>query len=410
MQKKTGIILILLVVLMFAIASTAGAETVLLPVAGTPKPGTDAFSLAGAETTENETTTEDATVEEAVTATPELVSLSLEAAIKKAVTDNAQINLQQLAVDSATITKTQADDAAKELKRQEELYGIQTDQSGYMVKNIYPAQAREGLKLAQISQAYTINSIKYGVEAAYYGLQQTIKYEGVAELSLERAQSQWDTVKAKYKQGLAAKLDLLSAETNYNQARADFNQAAANTKLAQMSLAQLLGLDINTQIVPTSKFSYVETQMPDIAKTIEEELAKDVMVALAKFELSNAEILFDFQKKHWPEITYSYRQAQIDYQKAAVSYGTAEKNFVIAVNKAWLDLSTAKDNYTVLQGTEKLAKEAYRLTLLNYDAGLGTFTDVLSAAERLAQGEMAVLGALYNYNLAKAKFTYGIFN
>ncbi len=410
MQKKTGIILILLVVLMFAIASTAGAETVLLPVAGTPKPGTDVFSLAGAETTETETTTEDATVEEAVTATPELVSLSLEAAVKKAVTDNAQINLQQLAVDSATITKTQADDAAKELKRQEELYGIQTDQSGYMVKNVCPAQAREGLKLAQISQAYTINSIKYGVEAAYYGLQQTIKYEEVAELSLERAQSQWDTVKAKYKQGLAAKLDLLSAETNYNQAQADFNQAAANTKLAQMSLAQLLGLDINTQIIPTSKFSYTETQMPDIAKTIEEELAKDVTVALAKFELSNAEILFDFQKKHWPEITYSYRQAQIDYQKAAVSYGTAEKNFVIAVNKAWLDLSTAKDNYTVLQGTEKLAKEAYRLTLLNYDAGLGTFTDVLSAAERLAQGEMAVLGALYNYNLAKAKFTYGIFN
>ena len=46
---------------------------------------------------------------------------------------------------------------------------------------------------------------------------------------------------------------------------------------------------------------------------------------------------------------------------------------------------------------------------LRYDVGMATGYDLLGAETALKQADMALLNALYNYNLAKAKFTYGIF-
>lgn len=79
------------------------------------------------------------------------------------------------------------------------------------------------------------------------------------------------------------------------------------------------------------------------------------------------------------------------------------------IKTAYLDLKTAEDNYHVYTKSLEQAKEAYRLTSLQYNAGMATAYDVLSAEEDFMQADLGLINALYNYNLAKAKFTYGVF-
>lgn len=338
--------------------------------------------------------------------TPQSKSLTLNQAVELAVKNNPQIQLADLGVDKANLDLEQAEFAADKM---EDRVGNRRDQSSEMVIDIVPKQAESGKVIAETSQEYTKNNIKYNVESAYYGVLKAEKLQEVNEATYKRAQEQLKVSQARFKAGTAAKFDVITAESQLKSAEADLNSAKSSVKIAQMGLSKALDLDLDTPINATSKFEFKKTEPINLDQEILDYTEKDLNVVSARESYNIQKILFDYNEKYYTRNTFIYREAEFNLKDAQVKYDNAQNDLEFNIKNAYQNLITAEENYHVLTKSLEQAKEAQRLTLLRFQVGMATSYDVLSAETTLKQVELGLLNALYDYNLAKAKFSYGIF-
>jgi outer membrane protein len=349
---------------------------------------------------------------------PETKSLSLSQAVELALKENRQIELAALGVEQAELALDQAEFAAKKANNQignkvPNMAGgestVRKDQNLAMVIDVAPKQAAAGKVIADTALSYTENSIKFGVEAAYYGVQQAEKLLEVAQASFKRAEEQYKQAQARFKAGTSAKMDVISAEAQLKSAEAGVNEARSTLQVAMMSLNKTLGLNLETPLKLTDSFQFKAADAIDVEKVIQEMTDKDLSFVTDREGLNISRVNFDYHEKYYTSNTFAYRNAKYQLKEAEVKYDNAKAELGFNIKKAYLDLKTAEENYHVLTKSLEQAKEAYRLNKLRYEVGMATGYDVLNAETALKQAEMGLLNALYNYNLAKAKFTYGIF-
>jgi outer membrane protein len=352
------------------------------------------------------------------TAEPEIKSLSLAQAVEMAMKDNLQVELAALGLEQAELTLEQAKSAARKASKQIGIEipnmagGISTirkDQNMALAIDVIPVQAESGKIIAETGKAYTENVIKFGVEAAYYGVLRAEKMLEVSEASLIRAKEQLKQAEAKFKAGTVAKMEVISAEAQLKTAEAGVNEAKAGVEKARMALNQTLNLNLNTPMELTDKFSFAPAGDIDTDKVFQEMTEKDSSYVLAREKYNINKVNFDYHQKYFTKNTFAYREAEYAFKESEVNLEHAKTQLQLNIKNAYMDLKTAEDNYHVLTKSVEQAKEAYRLTKLRYDVGMATGYDLLGAETALKQADMALLNALYNYNLAKAKFTYGIF-
>ncbi|ATW25953.1 TolC family protein [Candidatus Formimonas warabiya] len=351
-------------------------------------------------------------------AVPEAKSLSLNQAIELAMKDNAQVELAGLGVEKAALELERKEFAKRKALNkigttETNMLGgtsvVRIDQSTAKTIDVDPVLAQSQKIVADVTKSYTENSIKYGVEAAYYGVLRSEKMLETAQSSFKRAQEQLKQAQAKFKAGTVAKIDVISAEAELQSAEASVNEAEAGLQKAKMNLNQTLNLDLDTPLNLTDKFTFTTGEPIDVAKVIQEMMEKDKPFVAAREANHSSEVTMDYYKKYYTANTFDYRSAAYAYKDAEVAFNTAKSNLELNIKAAYLDLKTAEDNYKVLTKSLEQAQEAYRLTKLRYDVGMATGYDVLNAEASLKQADLGLLNALYNYNLAKAKFTYGIF-
>ena len=123
-----------------------------------------------------------------------------------------------------------------------------------------------------------------------------------------------------------------------------------------------------------------------------------------------AKVYYEILSKLYTSNTYKNRQAFYDMEKAYNDLVNAEADAVLAVKKAYVDMVKAGRSIEALGKSREALAEAYRLTLLSYELGMGTLVDVLGAESALKEMEIAELEAIHGYNLAKLNFehSYGI--
>jgi outer membrane protein len=343
------------------------------------------------------------------TAEPEIKSLSLAQAVEMAMKDNTQVELAALVLEQAELALEQAKFAQKKALNQIDKYSLAKDQNMALVLDVVPVQSESAKVIAEVGKAYTENVIKFGVEAAYYGVLRAEKMLEVSEASLIRAKEQLKQAEAKFKAGTVAKMEVISAEAQLRSAEAGVNEAKAGVEKARMALNQTLNLNLNTPMELTDKFSFAPAGDIDTDKVFQEMTEKDSSYVLAREKYNINKVNFDYHQKYFTKNTFAYREAEYAFKESEVNLEHAKTQLQLNIKNAYMDLKTAEDNYHVLTKSVEQAKEAYRLTKLRYDVGMATGYDLLGAETALKQADMALLNALYNYNLAKAKFTYGIF-
>jgi len=342
-------------------------------------------------------------------ADPDVMKLTLEQAKELAMKNNHQVELAAFGVEKAKVAMEQAEFNAGKMKKNIDKGYVSRDQTAVMVIDVEPLVQQHNKIIAETKQEYTLNSIKYGVEAAYYGVLRAEKMLEVSRTSYKRAEEQYKQAEAKVKAGTAAKIDLISAESQLKSAEAGVNDAEATLKIAQMSLNKTLNLNLDTPLQLTDQFNFVSMGTVDVDEVIQEMKEKDLTFVGFQEALNISKAYFDYYSKYYTPNTFNYRNAEYGYKEAEVNLDQAASQLELNIKKAGLDLQTAEENYSVLTKSMEQAQEAYRLTKLRYDVGMATNYDVLAAEAALKQAELSLLNALYNYNLAKAQFTYGIF-
>lgn len=341
-------------------------------------------------------------------AAPETKSLSLNQAMEIALKDNSQVELAALGVEKAKLALEQAEFAKKKM-----LNALpnpeRKDQTAAYTIDVAPVKAQSGKVIAETSKDYIDRSIKFGVETAYYGVLRAEKMLEVSQASFKRAQEQLKQAEAKFKAGTVAKIEVISAEAQLKSAEAAANEAKTGVEKAQMALNQTLNLNLDTPIKLTDKFTFTPAEEIDAEKVFQEMTEKDLSYVSSREGYNMNKINFDYHQKYYTKNTFKYREAEYAFKESEVNLSNAKTSLQLNIKSAYLDMKTAEDNYQVLTKSLEQAKEAYRLAKLRFDVGMATGYDILGAETSLKQADLALLNALYNYNLAKAKFTYGIF-
>jgi outer membrane protein TolC len=215
-------------------------------------------------------------------------------------------------------------------------------------------------------------------------------------------------VNARYNQGMATKLELLSAQAQVNGARVALDAARATTVQSKRSLSILMGLDPETNWSPTTQLTYDPLKIQDVNAKANEMMEASPAVGIAKAQFEIATLQHDYEAGFNASFTYDGQIAELSYDTAKIQYQNAQ-NTAYTNAKAMLEnLSLAKSQYDVYQESQTLLEEVYRLSVLQYENGLNTQNDVQSAAADIVSNDASRLNALLNYNVLKTTIEQGI--
>jgi outer membrane protein len=298
--------------------------------------------------------------------------------------------------------------------------------------------AREQLMLANVSFNATHQQIVFNVTQRFYDFITARQQVGVAESSLQAAQTVEQAAQSRFDNGLGTKPDLLQAEQQTAQADYDVESARGNLSDAQVALVESLGIVPSTklQVTDAEEKPFAENPDDSLDELIDRALSQrpDLVAKLAKVRAEQAEV----QKAHaayYPKISLDasagwqalqvnayddpyfgnskpdygvglsislpifdgfirankLRIAQSELRAAESELANSRNAVVREVWKAYTDLKTALRKQESAAKLLAAAESAYDASLEAYRNGLGTYVDVANAQRNVTSARSVVI-------------------
>ncbi len=279
----------------------------------------------------------------------------------------------------------------------------------------------------------------YQVNQAYFGLLKARKTVEAREKAIARAKEKYTLTEARYDLDDATLAELRRAEASLYQAEYELSVARNAMASAESGLLVLLGIAPGRPVVISEP-----TELPDTSPGSLDTLK---MIALAhrqdfiqqKITLGSARVGFWYKVLTFlPEVDFSvywrYYDPDFptlnpdDYRKSSgisgqLSFNLTKYPFTIAaerdalaageysllasalavqkdVEDAYWALTNAIDNRIMARAAYEAAKEAYELTLAQFQLGAASQADIADAEEALINAELAQVSSEYDLFLA----------
>lgn len=362
----------------------------------------------------------------------EVISLSVEDAVKIAEENNQQIKLSQLALQKAQLARKEFNYQSKKvgsaldlwdsltpeqksmlISQTPTLYSEITSLSGFSTSSALELGEKEinvGVDLAQRGIEVAIKGVEYGIEAGYYGALLAKENVAIAQAAVDRQQEMLRIAEAKYKAGTVAKTEVLNAQVQLTKAEGDLSKAKSSEEKAYITLKKLLGLPLDKNINLTDSFK----ESPENLDVTLDELIEqansnriDIVSAEGAFEI--AKLDFELSSKAYPSNTFTYAEKEYAMEEAQLKLSNTKSSAEAEIRNTWLDFEDAKTNIPVLDKSLEVAQESLRIAKLSYEAGLVRSVDVTAAEDGLKQVQLQRLSAIYNYNLARLKLENSVY-
>lgn len=284
------------------------------------------------------------------------------------------------------------------------------------------------------------------VKQAYYTYVQNQRLVSVNEANLRNRQQHLAQARARLNAGVGLPIDVVRAETAVNDAIFNLNLARNTAAVSRCNLAQLMGLDPRTPIqVGDADEPAVQTddlnalveialkQRPEMAQAQANLQANECGVNIAK--TANAPSLvgtvgWGLRGSGFPPqdntltiglaIQWSaldggltkgkIKEAQANLEAARAQLDGMALTIATDVAQAYLNVKTAEQRLITTEATVANAQEALRLAQGRYDAGLGTFLDVLDAQAALVTAQTNRVNAQSAMNQARAALAHALNN
>lgn len=305
-------------------------------------------------------------------------------------------------------------------------------------------QASQKLRAANANMTRVESDTVLRVKQAFYGYSQNLQIVKVNEANVQNAQSHLVLAQARLDAGVGLPADVVRAQTAVADSIFSLNLARNAASISGVTLAELMGIDPRTPIVPS------EAEEPAIAvddvveltiqatKTRPEMLQAQANLVAANYSVSAA------KTSNAPAISanagWLQRGSGFPPGNDTVTYGVAiqwtpfdsgltagrveqargsllsaqadleaTKLAVSAdVSKSYLDLKTAEQRVLTSDAEVANALEALRLVEGRYKAGLGAFLDVLDAQTALIKADSNRVNARTSVDQARAALAHAI--
>lgn len=285
--------------------------------------------------------------------------------------------------------------------------------------------AQKALLAANFDYNQTIQDVVLNVTVSYYKFYAACANVKSARLSLEEANTAYESAKARFDQSVGNKQDMLNALANAKNAEYVLEQSLSSVETARAILAQAIGIRVSSSFV-VSEDAVIPTNS-DTKQKIEELMAKalrsrqTLLAAYSKLDKAKSDVIVA-ERNFLPQIgaygQYSYtdytndsRGQQVQYtggfsltwsifegfarKYALIDAKVAERAQAQSLKAAEIQIISDIWNYyhqytsAVKQVSSTTAAveanvEAYNATKIAYENGVSTITEFLNAQSRLA--------------------------
>ncbi|MBI3948046.1 MAG: TolC family protein [Armatimonadetes bacterium] len=282
------------------------------------------------------------------------------------------------------------------------------------------------------------------VKLAYYTYLQNTRLVAVQESNLRNRQEQSGQAEARLKEGVGIPLDVVRGKTAIADATLNLTVARNNAANARVSLALLMGIDPRTPIA-VGEGGEPEIAADDLDKLVETALGQRPEVSQARRSVEAAQHGLNAAKStnapnvsatlglssrsaDFPPVSTTASlgavvtwtpfdggvaqarraEAQASIEATEAQLTNARQAVVAGVTQAYLNLHTAEQRVTTAEAGIANAEESLRLARGRYDAGFGTFLDVLDAQASLVTARTSHVNAQAAVAQARASLAHAL--
>lgn len=307
---------------------------------------------------------------------------------------------------------------------------------------VQQAAAQEQSAMAGLTR--TQSDLVFQVKQAYYNYVQALRLISVNEANLRNRQDHLAQAQARVKAGVGLPIDVVRAETAVNEATLSLNLAQNSASVAKVTLAQLMGLDPRTPIKVAEEdepllamddfnalLAAALQQRPEIRQAQATLQATGFGINAAR--TSNLPVYsgtagLNMRGTGLPTdnnnltlgvaVQWSaydggltkekVKEAEANRDIAKAQFDAAMLTVQSDVSQAYLNERTAELRLTTADAEVANAQEAVRLAQGRYNAGLGTFLDVLDAQAALVTAQTNRVNTQSAINQSRAALAHAV--
>jgi outer membrane protein TolC len=281
------------------------------------------------------------------------------------------------------------------------------------------------------------------VKQAFYTYAQNQQLVAVNEANVKNQQNHLALAQARLKAGLGLPADVVRAQTAVSDAIFSLNTAQNVASISRVNLALLMGIDPRTPIQvsdtrePDTSVDDVQAMVNDALRNRPEMRQAEANVNAAQYGLkaaksTNKPAIFanaglngrgnDFPLSsslgagisiRWDIFDSGFTAGRVESAKG--NLGVTESQFqatqlqvVSDVSQSYLNLKTAEQRVKTADAEVANAEESLRLIQGRYQAGLGTFLDVLDAQTALVTAKTNRINAITAVDQARAALAHAV--
>ena len=299
--------------------------------------------------------------------------------------------------------------------------------------------AQIGVEAAELQADMKERDIIENIESTYYlvtGLQQKV---ATVTAALNLIDSLDRTVQLALDNGLVTRSDALQLQLKRNEMLANQQQLASGIRLAKRLLCNQIGVEYSDNMVfvdpdlsdeddPGVQWSILQTpsSRPEIRLlqlsvdaeklkrrlTLGETLPQLALIGSVYYgniikstPAGNALVLLSLSVPltGWWETSHKLKQHDIRISEARLQQEYLNNMMSLEEEKAYRDMMDARMLLKSDSSALEIAQENYRLTSLNYEAGMATISDALHAHALLLQAQNAITDRHTTYSVARRR-------
>lgn len=331
-------------------------------------------------------------------------TLSLEDAINIAIDNSPQLKACAAKKDDNKIQLKAAKETKSQYRDVNSIY-MSAYEIYYIKKGYYVHAYQKALVLSDYEYKQIEAQISYDVTQKYFTVKNCEKLVQIAENSYNIVLDNYNNAKLSYELGLisqsefdSAKVSLMQAEFTVSSYKNNFEIAKENFKIS------LRKNDENCDFVLTSELD---------VKEFETNLAEDLITAEnSRYDIaalkSNYELADEYLSLTLGAATSRYSSAYSSFITAEYNYTNNKSLILLGIKSSYNNISATRNNVTLAEETLKLKNNAYNIAKVQFEQGMITNSELLSAQNAVYSAEVEYENAKLNYNLAVDKYKYDV--
>lgn len=312
-------------------------------------------------------------------------SLTLTEAIQRALDDAPTLQLARFDVEEAMIGLREAELG--------QLAGQPRNEYEQVLRRLHDAQEAYIDQLAHIALQ---------VEEAYYKVLGSGEALTIQKSNVEQADRQFALTKARYEAGLIARQDFLEAELSYEQTIYTLETVEREHDDAWRHLRRLVGLDDETALRLHDDVSFEPLHI-ELHVAVSEALTNRSEIRRAERAVGQADTAVRQAAAPYAA-PVELDRAEMNLARAKIQLEETIRQIEDEVRNEWFALVDLSRNVEVTARKERLAHNKVEISRTRYEGGAIALLQLLQDEETYARARQDAVGAMWDYNLARARF------